>query len=149
MSESIFPLGRHSKQDVESALNNAIDQRFQWVGTAVGATFLKDYYGGNFVVGTNSGTIQEKWVAFQNAIPNIVYAEAHFVGYTATSTPTGITGLAMPTFSVNPAVTVNVAGISNNGFTARVTSANDKFNNGIELKNSAYVFNWHVIAKVR
>lgn len=149
MSEDIFPIGRYSRNDVEAELNNSIDTTFQTVNTANPSTFLKSYYGMNFVVGTGSAGVLTKWVPFQKPINNIVTVFTQCVGLTATTTPTGVLGLGMPAFTNTPAIDIIVAGIQSGGFSAKLCSANVTNNSGNFLNNSAYVFTWHAIARVR
>lgn len=149
MSDDVFPIGRYSRNDVEADLNNTIATTFQTVNTANPSTFLKSYYGMNYVVGTGSAGVIAKWVPFEKPLNNIVSVFTQFAGVTATTAPTSVLGLGMPVFTNTPAIDVMVAGISTAGFSAKLCSANVTNNSGNFLNNSAYVFTWHALNRVR
>lgn len=150
MSEDVFPIGRYSRNDVESELNNAIDTTFQSVNTASSSTFLKDYYGMNYFVGNGSSGVLDKWIPFQKPINNIVAVFTQPAGIGAGISPTSALGTQMSFYTAAPATVLTIAGLSTSGFTAQITSAVDVYpSQGVFANNSAYVFFWHAIARVR
>lgn len=152
MTDDIFPLGGYSRNDVISSLNNSIQTKQQNVNSSVPATWTKDYYGWNFFSGSiasSAGTLN-MWVPFERQIPNIVNVDTQFLGLGASSSPTGIYNTSMAPSTAQPAVVMAVAGISDSGFSARMCSAqNGPSDTGTFFFSSAYVFSWHVVAKVR
>lgn len=150
MTDNTFPIGRYSRNDVESALNNEIDTTFQTVNTANPSTFIKDYYGMNFLLGNGGSGVLDKWIPFQKPIQNIVAVYCQPAGVGAGTSPTSGLGTQMSYYTAAPAVVMTVAGLSKNGFTAQITSAVDDYSSqGVFYNNSAYVFFWHAIARVR
>ena len=151
MTDNTFPIGRYSRGDVEAALDNVIDQRLQNRNTAIPATFTKDYYGWNFHSGVvaNSNGVFDKWIPFEHPIPNIVNVQTQFLGLGAMSNPSGIYGSTFPYFTGLPAMPITVAGIQDSGFSARFCTVKDTTGNGVTFLSSAYLFNWHVVARVK
>lgn len=150
MSDDVFPIGRYSRGDVEAELNNSVDTTFQTVNTANPSTFLKSYYGMNYFVGNGSSGVLDKWIPFAKPINNIVAVFTQPAGIGSGTAPTSALGTQMSYFTAAPATVLTVAGISSNGFTAQITSAVDDYSSqGVFYNNSAYVFFWHALARVR
>jgi len=149
--QPVFPIGQHSQQDAEQILNNAYLTTQQQRQTLVAKTSLKHFYGFDYlqgVVGNSAGVIA-KWVPFIKPIPNIVSFNYQPLGI-STSTPTGILNTVFPYFTAQPALVMCVAGISQSGFSAQLTSSQEAaFDGGTFFHSSAYLFSWEVIAQVK
>lgn len=138
-NENTFPLGQYSRQDVEDVLNDKNFSTRQDISALTDPfTRTRHHYGWGYKLGDGANWFEDQYVEFVQPIPNPLQLNISLAG-ASTAIPT-----EFPTYTNVAGGWANYAGLTENGFSARIINNNtNAFSNG-----TAYIYTWHLISQV-